>query len=38
MLLGDKFVSAGIRKKDRDLNRRIAFFKEWGIKFTKKKI
>jgi hypothetical protein len=38
MLLGVKFVSAGIRKKDRDMNRRIALFKEWGLKFIKKKI
>ena len=38
MLLGVKFVSAGIRKKDRDINRRIALSKEWALKFIKKKI
>jgi hypothetical protein len=26
MILGSKFVSAGIRKKDRDANRRIKLF------------
>lgn len=38
MLLGVRFVEAGIRAKDRDVNRRIALFKNWGLKYIKTKI
>lgn len=38
ILLGPKFVKAGIRAKDRECNRKIALYKEWGRKFINKKI
>lgn len=38
MLFGVKFVSLGLRAKDRDVNRRIIIFREWGVKFIKNRI
>ena len=29
-LFGTTYLNLGIKKKDRDLNRRIALFKSWG--------
>jgi hypothetical protein len=38
MVFGVKFVSLGLRAKDRDVNRRIIIFREWGVKFIKNRI
>lgn len=38
MILGVRFVSLGIRAKDRDINRRIKLFRTWGLQFIKARI
>lgn len=30
-LLGMKFLNLGLRAKDRDINRRLKVFKDWGL-------
>lgn len=37
-LFGVKYLELGIKKKDKDLNRRIALFKSWGKAIVDQKI
>ncbi len=38
IIFGAKFINAGLRARDRDCNRRIKLFKNWGRSFIHKKI
>ena len=38
MLLGLKFVKLGLRKKDKDINRRLMMYRAWGNDFVQKKV
>ena len=38
MVLGVKFLNLGLRQNDRDINRRIKKFEEWGNNYVSKKI
>ena len=38
LLLGRRFVEAGIRAKDKSVNRRLKLFKEWGRKYVHNKV
>ena len=37
-IFGVKFFNLGLRAKDRDINHKLAIFKEWGQKYIKKRI
>jgi len=37
-IFGFGFLNLGLRSKDRDINRRIRLFREWGLSFIKAKV
>ena len=37
-LLGSKFLELGIRKKDREMNRKVALYEAWGKKVVGDKV
>ena len=37
-MFGVKFLNAGIRKKDKDLNRRLALYKAWGKNLVNERV
>lgn len=37
-IFGPRFLDLGLRKKDRDLNRRIKLYKSWGHKIVSERM
>lgn len=37
-IFGTKYLNWGVTEKDRDINRRLTTFKNWGLNYIKKKI
>lgn len=38
LILGPKFLELGLRKKDRDINRQVALFRDYAVKTIEKRV